>query len=76
MMPMLDVLATFTHPHLHAASDDNGLTFSRALNLGIPTTFGYTGLACGLVGSKQDCAVMYDAGGVLRMKLFKSSDVK
>lgn len=59
------------------ASDDDGATFSRVLDLGIPTTFGYTGLACGLVGAPagQDCAVLYDSGGVLRLTRFASSDV-
>ena len=66
-----------TANHAVATASDNGADFSRSLNLGISTTFGYTGLACGLVGSDDgDCAVMYDAGGTLRLKLFASSDVK
>jgi hypothetical protein len=60
------------------ASNDNGATFSRALNLAIPTQFGYTGLACGLVGAADgtDCAVLYDAAHKLRLKRFASSNVE
>jgi sialidase-1 len=43
------------------ASDDNGASFSRSLNLVPPTGgSGYTGLACGLP-SEQDCAVLFDS---------------
>jgi hypothetical protein len=76
----------FSHPYSTTsrsngtilASDDNGATFSRSLNLGIPTDFGYTGLACGLVGTTDgtDCAVLYDAhAGALRLKRFASWNV-
>eukprot|EP00035_Acanthoeca_spectabilis_P027165 m.465594 g.465594 ORF g.465594 m.465594 type:complete len:498 (-) comp24344_c0_seq1:92-1585(-) len=60
------------------ASDDNGVTYSRLLDLGIPTYFGYTSVVCGLVGapSSQDCGVLYDAGGVIRFVRFRSADVK
>jgi hypothetical protein len=71
----------FSHPYSTTsrsngsilASDDNGATFLRALNLGIPTLFGYSGLACGLVGTadETDCAVLYDAGAS-RLKRFAS----
>ena len=75
----------FSHPYSTTsrsngtilASDDNGATFSRALNLAIPSDFGYTGLACGLVGAADgtDCAVLYDAHGALRLKRFASWNV-
>lgn len=57
------------------ASDDSGRTFHRQLNLGIRTAFGYSSLACGLQGGSDDCAVLYDAGGVLRIVTFRSADV-
>jgi hypothetical protein len=56
------------------ASDDNGATFSRSLNLW-PGSAGYTGLACGLPG-KDDCAVLYSGVGGLNFIRFASTDVK
>ena len=57
---------------------DSGATFSRALNLGVPSSFGYTGLACGMLGATDgmDCAVLYKAGSTVRLKRFASADVK
>ena len=57
---------------------DSGASFSRSLNLGIPSAFGYTGLACGMVGAADgaDCAVAYKAGAAVRLKRFASADVK
>ena len=59
------------------ARADNGVTFSRSLILGVPTDFGYTGLACGLVGAPNgsDCAVLYKTKSCLRFKRFASADV-
>jgi hypothetical protein len=58
------------------ASDDNGATFSRSLQLW-PGGFGYTGLACGLPGHDFDCAVLYDSQSHgLDFLTFLSSDVK
>ena len=59
-------------------ADNNGVTFSRSLNLGIPTEFGYTGLACGLIGTADgsDGAVLYRTKSALRFKRFKSADVR
>lgn len=56
------------------ASDDNGATFSRSLNLW-PGSAGYTGLACGLPG-RDDCAVLYSGVGGLNFLRFASADVK
>ncbi len=63
---------------LAAASSDSGASFSRSLNLDIPSAFGYTGLACGMVGAADgaDCAVAYKAGAAVRLKRFASADVK
>ena len=63
---------------LHTACTDSGASFSRSLNLDIPSAFGYTGLACGMVGAADgaDCAVAYKAGAVVRLKRFASADVK
>eukprot|EP01052_Picozoa_sp_SAG31_P032801 SAG31_NODE_3634_length_4036_cov_10.699517_6_plen_159_part_00 len=58
------------------ASDDNGVTFSRSLQLW-PGGFGYTGLACGLPGGDFDCAVLYDSQSHgLDFLTFDSSDVR
>ena len=56
------------------ASDDNGATFTRSLNLWAGSA-GYTGLACGLPG-KDDCAVLYSGTGGLNFLRFASADVK
>ena len=45
------------------ASDDNGVTFSRSLNI-FPYangTFGYSSVACGMKG-ENDCGVLFDNG--------------
>ena len=56
-------------------SDDNGATFTRALNLW-PGGSGYTGLACGLPG-EEDCAVLFDSDSHgLDLLRFSSKDVK
>jgi len=55
------------------ASDNNGASFDRSLNLW-PGTAGYTGLACGLPG-EQDCAVLYDSYQGLDFLRFASKDV-
>jgi hypothetical protein len=56
------------------ASDTNGASFDRSLNLW-PGTAGYTGLACGLPG-EEDCAVLYDSYKGLNFLRFSSSHVK
>lgn len=56
------------------ASDDNGATFARSLNLW-PGAAGYTGLACGLPGD-NDCAVLYSGAGGLNFLRFASDDVE
>ena len=63
-------------PGLRARAD-NGVTFSRSLNLDVPNDFGYTGLACGLIGAPNgtDCAVLYKTKSCLRFKRFASADV-
>ena len=67
------------------ASDDDGLTFSRSLQLwpgkphqpGMGGGFGYTGLACGLPGKDFDCAVLFDQDEPgLWLLTFNSSHVK
>ena len=58
----------FSHPYSTTsrhngtilASDDNGVTFPRRLQLW-PGGFGYTGLVCGLPGHEFDCAVLFDS---------------
>jgi hypothetical protein len=44
----------------------------------LPRHCRYTGLACEIQSAPRgdDCGVLYDAGGVLKFVLFKSSDVK
>ena len=61
------------------ASDDNGATFARSLNLW-PTDpgrgAGYTGLACGLKGA-NDCGLLFDSQSHgLDFVTFSSKDVK
>eukprot|EP01052_Picozoa_sp_SAG31_P000256 SAG31_NODE_8_length_42345_cov_10.980992_8_plen_97_part_00 len=56
------------------ASDDNGATFNRSLNLW-PGSAGYTGLACGMPGD-NDCGVMFSSTGGLNFLPFSSKDVK
>jgi sialidase-1 len=67
------------------ASDDDGATFSRSLQLwpgkphqpGMGGGFGYTGLACGLPGEDFDCAVLFDQDEPgLWLLTFDSSHVK
>jgi hypothetical protein len=62
---------------LGTVAADNGVTFSRSLNLDVPTDFGYTGLACGLIGASNgsDCAVLYKTKSALKFKRFASADV-
>jgi hypothetical protein len=56
------------------ASDDNGATFSRSLNLW-PGSSGYTGLACGMPG-ENDCGVLFSSTGGLNFLPFSSKAVK
>ena len=59
------------------ASDDNGITFSRSLNV-FPYangTFGYSSIACGMV-AENDCGVLFDNGDRLIFLPFRSGDVK
>jgi hypothetical protein len=67
------------------ASDDNGVTFDRSLNI-FPYengTFGYSSLACGFASEgsvagpdADDCGVLFDNGDRLIFLSFRSSDVK
>lgn len=59
------------------ASDDNGVTFSRSLNI-FPYergVYGYSSLACGM-NAEKDCGVIFDNGDRLLFLPFKSADVK
>ena len=71
-------LCHFSHSHTPSPEKKGTARISRALNLAIPKDFGYTGLACGLVGPADgtDCAVLYDAHqGALRLKRVASWNV-
>ena len=56
------------------ASDDNGETFRRSLQL-VPGQAGYSAIACGLP-PPLDCAVLFDAGGALEFLKFDSRALK
>jgi hypothetical protein len=59
------------------ASNDNGITFARSLNI-FPYNkgaYGYSSLACGMKAEK-DCGVLFDNGDRLLFMPFRSSDVK
>jgi hypothetical protein len=60
------------------ASDDSGNHFSRRLVL-VPGAAGYSSLACGFAaagGSSADCGALYKARDDVRLKLFRSADIK
>ena len=56
------------------ASDDNGMSFRRSLQL-VPGQSGYSAIACGLP-LPLDCAVLFDAGGALEFLKFDSRTLK